>query len=148
MSTSAQNSPRRWLRVAVPLGLVYALVGVVFAMPHHDVHAWRLAAWIVSAAGYAAQIGHEHFQLRSSPILTGWHVAFAVALGAFGLSAVANIHSLSIAIPDQQRHLLRLSLAIWPLITALPAFVGALTAALGLARVFPVNASAPGDARG
>lgn len=127
----------RWLRVAVPLGMVYALVGVLFAIPRHDVHAWRLAAWLVSAVGFAAQILHEHFRLRSSPLVNGWHVAFAVALGAFGLTAAANVHALSMTIPAQERHLLRLSLVIWPLITALPAFVVALTVGLGLARLFP-----------
>lgn len=137
----------RWLRVAVPLGIVYALVGVVFAIPRHDVHAWRLAAWAASALGFAAQIGHEHFRLRSSPLVNAWHAGFAVALGAFGLSAAANIHSLSMAMPAGQRHLLRLSLVIWPLITALPAFAVALTAALGLARWFPLRDEQTGDAR-
>jgi hypothetical protein len=127
----------RWLRVAAPLGIVYAAVGVLFAMPRHDAHTWRLAAWLVSAAVYATQIGYEHFSLRSSPLENGWHVGFAVALGAFVLAAVANIHSLSMQMPAEQRHLLRLSLAIWPLLTALPAFVGALTVGIGLARAFP-----------
>lgn len=137
----------RWLRVAVPLGMVYALVGVLFAIPRQDVHAWRLAAWLVSAVGFGAQILHEHFRLRSSPLANGAHVAFSVALGALGLAAGANIHSLSMTIPAQQRHLLRLSLAVWPLLTALPAFVFALTAGLALARMFPMRREPAGDPR-
>lgn len=127
----------RWLRVALPLGIVYGVVGVLFAMPRHEMHAWRLAAWLVSAAGYMAQIAYEHFELRSSPLENGWHVGVAVALGAFILTAVANVHSLALQMPAEQRHLLRLSLAIWPLLMALPAFVGALTIGIGLARVCP-----------
>jgi hypothetical protein len=123
--------------VAVPLGVMYTLVGVVFAMPRHDIHAWRLAAWLVCGVGYAGQIGYEHFRLRNSPLSNAWHVAVAVAIGALGVAAVANVRSWSMAVSGQERHLLRLSLAIWPLITALPALVGALTIALGLSRAFP-----------
>jgi transposase len=32
---------------------VYALVGVVFALPASHVHAWRLAAWGVSGVAYS-----------------------------------------------------------------------------------------------
>jgi hypothetical protein len=54
------------------------------------------------------------------------HVALAVALGAFGLAVGANIHSLSTVSANQHRQLLLLSLGIWPVITALPAFLVAL----------------------
>src|SRR6266699_3299390 len=62
------------------------------------------------------------------------HVAFAVELGAFGLAVGANIHSLS-AGSTQHRHLLLLSLGIWPVITALPAFRVAFGTNMVLARV-------------
>ena len=129
------ESPRQsWVRTAVFLGVGYALVGIVFAVPATHMQAWRLAAWVVSAIGYAAHIGYERFRLQNSPGSAALHVAFAVALGAFGLAVGANIHSLS-AGSTQHRHLLLLSLGIWPIITALPAFLVAFGTNMVLARV-------------
>jgi hypothetical protein len=62
------------------------------------------------------------------------HVAFAVALGAFGLAVGANIHSLSVGSTNLHRQLLLLSLGIWPVITALPAFLVAFVTNIVLAR--------------
>lgn len=118
------ESPRHsWVRTAVFLGIGYALVGIVFAVPATHVQAWRLAAWVVSTIGYAAHIAYERFRLQNSPGSAALHVAFAVALGAFGLAVGANIHSLSAGSTNQHRQLLLLSLGIWPVITALPAFL-------------------------
>jgi hypothetical protein len=129
------ESPRQsWIRAAVLLGIGYALVGIVFAVPAAHVQAWRLAAWVVSAIGYAAHIAYERFRLRNSPGSAALHVAFAVALGAFGLAVGANIHSLSTRSTNQHRQLLLLSLGIWPVITALPAFLVALGTNVVLAR--------------
>jgi len=131
------ESPRQsWVRTTVFLGIGYALVGIVFAVPATHVQAWRLAAWVVSAIAYAAHIAYERFRLQNSPGSAALHVALAVALGAFGLALGANIHSL-FAGSTQHRHLLHLSLGIWPVITAVPAFLVAfgtnmvLTRALG-----------------
>lgn len=118
------------------LGIAYAAVGIVFAVPATHVRAWRLAAWVVSAAGYACHIAYERFSLKSSPSSAALHVALAVALGAFGLAVGANIHSLSTLSTNHHRQLLLLSLGLWPVITALPAFLVALGANLILARVF------------
>lgn len=129
------ESPRRtWVRAVVLLGVGYALVGMVFAVPTSHVRAWRLAAWAVSAVGYAAHIVYERFRLRSSPGSAALHVALAAALGAFGLAVGANIHSLSAGSANRHRQLLLLSLAIWPVITALPAFLVALGANVVLRR--------------
>src|SRR5947207_7807463 len=126
-----RTSPRRvWLLTAVLLGIGYALVGIVFAVPTTHVRAWRLAAWAVCAVGYAAHIAYERFRLRSSPGSAALHVALAVALGAFGLAVGANIHSLSAESAKQHRQLLLLSLGIWPVMTALPAFLVALAASV------------------
>jgi hypothetical protein len=116
------------------LGIGYALVGIVFALPTTHVHAWRLGAWVVSAIGYTAHIAYEHFRLRNSPASAALHVAFAVALGAFGLAVGANIHSLSSGSTNQHRQLLLLALGIWPVITAVPAFLVALGTNMLLAR--------------
>jgi hypothetical protein len=123
-----------WVRTAVFLGIGYALVGIVFAVPTTHVQAWRLAAWVVSAMVFAAHIAYERFGLQNSPVSAALHIAFAVALGAFGLAFGANIHSLSAGSTNQHRQLLLLSLGIWPVITALPAFLVALGTNMVLAR--------------
>jgi hypothetical protein len=129
------ESPRQsWVRTAVLLGVGYALVGVVFAVPATHVQAWRLAAWVVSAIGYAAHIAYERVRRPNSSGAAALHVAFAVALGAFGLAVAANIHSLSAGSTNQHRQLLLLSLGIWPVMTALPAFLVALCINVVLAR--------------
>jgi len=130
------ESPRQsWVPTVVLLGVGYALVGIVFAVPAAHVQAWRLAAWVVSAIGYAAHIGYERYRLQHSPGSAALHVACAVALGAFGLAVGANIHSLSTGSTSQHRQLLLLSLGIWPVITALPACLVALGISVVLARV-------------
>src|SRR5512143_2991689 len=129
------KSPHRsWFYVAVLLGVVYAMVGIVFAIPATNVQAWRLAAWLVSAIGYAAHIAYERFRLQNSPGPAALHIALAVALGAFGLAVGANIHSLFTGSSTHQRQLLLLALGIWPVITAIPAFLVALCLSIVLTR--------------
>jgi hypothetical protein len=130
-----ESSRQSWVCAVVLLGIGYALVGIVFAMPATHVHAWRVAARVVSAIGYAAHIAYDRFRLRNSPVSAALHVALAVAIGAFGLAVGANIHSLSIESTNQHRQLLLLALGIWPLMTAIPAFVVALGTNVLLARV-------------
>jgi hypothetical protein len=130
------GSPRKaWARVAVLAGIGYALVGIVFAIPATHVRAWRLVAWAVSAAVYAAHIAYERFRLRNPPVSAALHISAAAALGAFGLAVGANIHSVATGSANHHRTLLLLSLGIWPVITALPAFVVALAANLLLTRL-------------
>jgi hypothetical protein len=135
-----------WIRAAVVLGIGYALVGIVFAVPATHVQAWRLGAWFVSAIGYAAHMAYERFRLQSAPGSAALHVACAVALGAFGLAVGANIHSLSIGSTIEHRRLLLLSLAIWPVMTALPAFLVALVTNVVLLRTLgSVQGKSPGS---
>ena len=129
------GSPRQsWVRTAVLLGIGYALVGVLFAVPTAHVREWRLAAWVVSTIGYAAHIVSERFRMQNSPGVAAVHVASAVALGAFGLAVGANIHSLSAPSTNHHRQLLLMSLGIWPVMTALPAFLVAFGASVVLTR--------------
>jgi hypothetical protein len=93
---------------------------------------WRRAAWLISAAAFAAHIAYEHFRLRNRPRTTALHVSAAVALGTFGLAVAANLHAQP---TTRQRMLVAASLVLWPAITAIPAFVVALAAAAGLARM-------------
>ena len=135
MRRSEKVGPKTWVRSTLILGALYALVGIGFALPAYHVKLWRLAAWVVSAIAYAAHVCYEHFRLRSPPRSAALHVASAVALGAFGLAVGANIHSLSLGSTNEHRHdLLLLSLGLWPVITALPAFLVALGASWVLAR--------------
>ncbi len=123
----------RWLRAVLLFGVGYLVVGITFsALPaasHQMRVAWRLAAWVISAAAFAAHIGYEHVRLRSSPGTTALHASLAVALGAFALAVAANVHAQAAA-SHQLSH--TLALVLWPVVTALPAFVVALAAAAGL----------------
>ena len=127
---------RAWARAMILVGLAYGLIGIVFpALADADhVRLWRLAAWVVSAALYAAHIGYEHYGLDSAPRATALHVAGAAALGAFALALAANVHSLFAATHGQQSRLL-FALVAFPVITALPAFLVALAVAAALARL-------------
>jgi len=128
----------RWLRAVGLVGAVYFVVGIAFgALANLSATggmrvAWRLAAWLFSAAAFAAQIAYEHFRLRGRAVTVAWHAALAVALGAFALAVAANIHSLS-AGASQHRSLLHLALVVWPAVSAVPAFLVALAAASVLA---------------
>src|SRR5215471_222146 len=83
-----------WFAWALLAGALYLIIGLGFApLSVPSVFFWRLAAWIVSAAIYAAHIAYEHFRIRSSLHSTALHVAFGAAIGAFGLAAAAIVHS-------------------------------------------------------
>lgn len=130
------NQP--WLRRAMLFGGAYLAAGIVFgalagASASGQMRvAWRLAAWLVSAAAFAANIGYERYRLRNRPLATASHASAATALGAFGLAVAANVHALRAA--SGHRGLLTLALVLWPVLTAVPAFVVAFTAAAVLAR--------------
>jgi hypothetical protein len=124
-----------WVRTALLVGVAYCLIGRVFALPSDHVREWRLAAWVVSGAVFAAHIAYEHFRLRDTARATAWHASVAVAFGAFSLALVANIHDLGSASGYRPRMLI--AFVAWPLLTAVPAFIVALAlaAALGLKRL-------------
>ena len=88
----------------------------------------------MSAIAFGAHIAYEQVRLSSSPKITAFHVALGAALGAFGLAVAANVHALTASLP-RNSPLLALSLVIWPVMTALPAFVVALVSAIVLTRV-------------
>jgi hypothetical protein len=126
---------RSWVRALLLAGVAYAAIGIVFAAlaaDAHHVRVWRLAAWVASALVAAAHIWYEHYRLGSSPRPTALHAAGAVALGAFGLALAANVHWLFAGTHGQRPPLL--ALPVWPVVTALPAFLAALAIAAVLAR--------------
>ena len=128
-------SSRSWVRALLLVAVAYAAIGIVFAalaVDGNHVRVWRLAAWVASAVVAAAHIWYEQYRLGSSPRPTALHAAGAVALGAFGLALAANVHWLFAGTHGQRPPLL--ALPVWPVITALPAFVAALVVAAVLAR--------------
>jgi hypothetical protein len=127
------------VRAVLLLGIFYCAVGLVFGILAGQAAstemriAWRRAAWVVSAIAFAAHLVYDQVRLRGLPRVTALRVSSAAALGAFGLAVAANIHARSVA-PDQRSPILLLSLAIWPVMTAVPAFVVALVSASFLDR--------------
>jgi hypothetical protein len=125
----------RWVRAVLLVGILYLAAGLVFgalagsAGSNQVRVAWRLAAWLISAAAFAAHIVYEQVRLRSSSRTTALHAALAAGLGAFGLAVAARLHAQA-----TQHHFPAIAIAIWPVMTALPAFVVALAAAAVLTR--------------
>jgi hypothetical protein len=123
------------VRTVLFLGVVYFIVGIVFgafagrAASSQGRVAWRWAAWALSAVVFGAHILYERARARSSPRITALHAASAAALGAFGLAIAANVYTYTVGAREHALAL-ALSLAIWPIMTALPAFVAALVAAI------------------
>ena len=126
-------SRRAWLSAALLVGVIYFLVGKVFALPASDPRLWRLLAWVVSGGVYAAHIAYEHYGLDNSPRVSASHIALAVAIGAILLAIAGMLHSLSVTSAIRPTWLL--ALVVWPAVTAIPAFLGALVTGAGLARL-------------
>jgi len=132
-------SRKPWVRAAIIIGIVYSIVGIVFAAlanPSVSDHArvMRLAAWVASAAVYVAHIGYERYRLGASPLVIALHAAMAVALGAFMLAVAATVHSVTVeSHAPYWRYLL--ALALWPIGAGLPAFLVALVAVAVLGRL-------------
>ena len=129
----SERDRHSWFGPAILIGVLYSVIGVTFALPSNQGRVWRLAAWVVSAAVYAAHIGYEQFRIGTSARATALHTALAVAVGAFGLAVAASVHELGVA--SSYRRSLLLALVTWPMLTAIPAFGVALVAAGALARI-------------
>ena len=125
----------RWVRAVLLVGVLYLAAGLVFGALAGSAGsdqvrvAWRLAARVISAAAFAAHIVYEQVRLRSSSRTTALHASLAAGLGAFGLAVAARLHAQA-----TQHHFPAVAIAIWPVMTALPAFVVALAAAAVLTR--------------
>lgn len=119
---------RQWTGFAILVGIAYAVTGVVFAWPATHVRAWRLAAWLVSAALFAGHIAYERLGLGNASRRGAMHVAVAVAIGAFGLAVGAVVHSLLVGSSSAHHRLVLIALVVWPVITGVPAFLVALVA--------------------
>lgn len=122
-----------WVRAALLAGVVYFLIGRVFALPSDHLLQWRLAAWVFSGAVFAAHLAYEHFRLHNTARPTAGHASVGVAFGALALALAANIHDLGSASGYRPRMLI--ALVAWPILTAVPAFLVALAVAAVLARL-------------
>lgn len=134
------DAPRShtWVPAALLFGAAYFLIGRLFTLPADHVRLWRLAAWIASGGVYAAHIWYEHFRLRSPARSTALHIAVAVAIGGFTLAVAGMIHSL--ATTSAIRPTWLLALVIFPAVTAVPAYVGALVAVAMIRRILRTGA--------
>ena len=108
------------------------------ATTHTGVVAWRLVAWLGSAATGIGQLLWERFRRRSRPVTAALHAALAVALGALALALAALAHRASAGLAQGSNYL---AFLVWPLVTGIPAFLAALVVSLVLARL----RSATGD---
>jgi len=133
------SSRKRWLSTALIVGVLYPAIGFASSTLAGEAASsqmqffWRLSAFVISGVVLAAHIVYEYFQLRNSVWPTAWHAAVAVALGAFVLALMANIHDLVSASGYRPRMLI--ALVAWPMLTAVPAFIVALALAAGLKRL-------------
>ena len=135
-----QPNRKSWVACAILTGVAYYVVGIVFARldetpDKHALFLWRLAAYIVSALVFALHIAYEHFGLRNRTIRVASHVTAAVAIGAFLLAATAIIHALT-AVSHAPYWQYLLALVLWPIFTAVPAFLVSIVIAAVLDR-FP-----------
>ena len=127
---------KRWLRAVLLLGVVYFVIAIAFgefasrAASDSMRETWNRLAFLACGVAFAVHIGYEHFRLGNSPRITASHASIAVAVGAFALALKANIHDLGSASGYRPRMLI--ALVVWPLLTAVPAFIVALVVAAGL----------------
>src|SRR6266545_4542375 len=120
---------RRWVAVAVSVAIAYPVVGIGFAALDGlsysaGVRVWRLGAWGLCAAVFAAHLGYERLWVKNSPVRAALHVSVAVAVGAFVLAGWVNVHGLWIG--ARQSAMAPLALVLFPLLTGVPAFAVAL----------------------
>jgi hypothetical protein len=121
-----------WILRVVLVGLAYFAVGVVFAalagasMGPGTV-AWRLAAWLISAAIFAGHVRYEYARLDNPPATAALRAALAVAFGAFAVAVVA--YTRSRIVDNSHRPFLLLAFLSWPILTGVVAFVVAFFAA-------------------
>lgn len=126
-----------WVSAAFMAGLLYVLIGLVSAALAGGVWGprmrfWRGMAWALSAIVFGVHIARDRLRMRYSATSTALHAALGAALGALGLAISATIHGYAVSSPHLRA--VKLSLLIWPIITAVPAFVVALLVGLVLRR--------------
>ena len=112
-------------------GLAYFVIGEAFIFLAGAVTgpariAFRLAAWLISAAIFASHVRYEYARMNNPPGTTAWRAAAAVAFGAFCVALVAYTRSI-VASPEHHSSMVATIIA-WPLLAGIPAFLVALVA--------------------
>ena len=126
---------QKWLLVIL-VGMIYLAVGLVSAELAKSAASdrirflWRLSPFIISGVVFLAHTAYEHFRLGNTAKWTAFRASLAVAVGAFALALLANIHDLGSATGYRPRMLV--AFVAWPILTGGPAFVAALVLALFL----------------
>jgi len=128
----ATEGTATWLRTAILFGLGYFLVGRLFAVPGPHGQTWRFAAWVVSFFIYTTHFRYERARPSNPPRAVALHVATAVAIGAFGIAVAGMMRSVTTLGSLKPTWLL--ALVLFPAVTAVPAFLVALIAAVFAAR--------------
>jgi hypothetical protein len=124
-----------WFQTALCIGIMYLVVGLASGTLANRASStqmrvrWRLAAWLTSAAVFAAHVAYERLRLRSSSGSASFHTSLAVAFAAFMLAVAATVRAGSGGGAD---HRYALALVAWPAVTAVPAFVVALALSAAL----------------
>ena len=132
----------KWLMVIL-IGMTYLAVGLASAelaksAPSDQIRfLWRLSPFIISGMVFVAHIVHEHFREVNTAKWTAVLASLAVAVGAFGLALITNIHDLGSATGYRPRMLV--AFVTWPLLTGVPAFVAALVLAFFLGMLYRNN---------
>jgi hypothetical protein len=137
MAESSRPVQSNWVSATFIAGCLYLLIGLVSADLAGGVSGprqrfWRWMAWLLSAVVFGIHVARDRMRMRFGAASTAFHAALGAALGAFGLAIAATIHGYHVATPHLRA--LQLSLLIWPMITALPAFLVAFVAAVVLRR--------------
>ena len=131
----------RWYNAAIVVGVIYFAIAVatggLAAMAQSDraQFLWRLSAFIFSGLLFLAHIAYEQFRVHSTPKATAVHTSIAVAIGALALAVSANLNDLFFAMGYRWRMLL--AFILWPILTAVPAFVSALILATVIRKLRP-----------
>jgi|SRR5678815_3398915 hypothetical protein len=129
--------------MVILIGMIYLAVGLASAELAKSASSerlrflWRLSPFIISGVVFVAHIFHEQFRGGNTVKWTALRAALAVAVGAFALALIANIHDLGSATGYRPRMLI--AFVAWPLLTGVPAFVSALVLAFVLGIKHPNN---------
>jgi hypothetical protein len=131
----------RWYNASIIVGVLYFAItvttGALAAMAQSDraQFLWRLSAFIFSGLLFLCHIAYEQFRIHSTPKATAVHTTIAVAIGALALAVSANMNDLVSSTGYRWRMLL--ALLLWPILTAVPAFVSALILATVIRKLIP-----------
>ena len=126
---------------------LYVVVGIVTAalarsastVQVRDV--WRLVAWLFSLVVFAGHVVYERVRAGNPSKRAAMQAAGAVALAAFVLAVVGPVRSHWDS--TDFRRVTVLSVALWPILTGVPAFLVALAGASILGRFVVGDRSGP-----